>query len=249
MAEVALITGAGQGIGFAIAEKLAQKGIAVLLNDSDETLAYQAVEHIQSVGGICQAMVGDASDIDFVRDMVAQAVHHFGKLTIAIANAGATVFGSFWDYQPDDLKRVMQLNLAGSFFLTQAAAQQMREQAIGGRILLMSSVTGVQAHQHLEAYGMTKAGLQMLAKQLVIELSPHHITINCLAPGATATERTLGDTSYENTWSRITPLGKPASVSDIAAAAAFLVSPEACHITGQTLIIDGGWTSVSPSPF
>ena len=89
----------------------------------------------------------------------------------------------------------------------------------------------------------------MLAKNLVVELSPYNITVNAIAPGATLTERTLNDAEYEKTWSRITPIGKPATTSDIANAALFLVSPAAKHITGQSLIIDGGWTSVSPSPY
>ena len=96
---------------------------------------------------------------------------------------------------------------------------------------------------------MSKAALEMLAKTLVIELSPYKITVNAIAPGATLTERTGNDPAYEKTWSAITPIGKPASTEDIANAALFLVSPQAGHITGQTLVIDGGWTSVSPSPY
>jgi NAD(P)-dependent dehydrogenase (short-subunit alcohol dehydrogenase family) len=96
---------------------------------------------------------------------------------------------------------------------------------------------------------MSKAALEMLAKNLVIELSQYKININTIAPGATLTERTVSEPGYESTWSRITPLGKPATVDDIANAALFLVSDGAKHITGQTLIIDGGWTSVSPSPY
>ncbi|MCU0391908.1 MAG: SDR family oxidoreductase, partial [Thermoflexibacter sp.] len=110
-------------------------------------------------------------------------------------------------------------------------------------------VTGHQAHKNLAAYSMSKAALEMLAKNLVIELSSYHININTIAPGATLTERTLGDKDYEATWSRITPMGRPATVTDIAEAALFLVSDKARHITGQSLVIDGGWTSVSPSPY
>jgi 3-oxoacyl-[acyl-carrier protein] reductase len=113
----------------------------------------------------------------------------------------------------------------------------------------MSSVTGHQAHKNLAAYGMSKAALEMLAKNLVLELSPFNITINAIAPGATITERTKSDPNYEKTWSGITPTGRPATTTDIAQAALFLVSPEAGHITGQSLVIDGGWTSVSPSPY
>ena len=113
----------------------------------------------------------------------------------------------------------------------------------------MSSVTGHQAHKNLAAYGMSKAALEMLAKNLVIELSEYKININTIAPGATITERTLDDPDYVKTWSRITPMGRPADVSDIADTALFLVSDKARHITGQSLIVDGGWTSISPSPF
>jgi 3-oxoacyl-[acyl-carrier protein] reductase len=124
----------------------------------------------------------------------------------------------------------------------------MKQQGNGGRILFTSSVTGHQAHKELAAYGMTKAALEMLAKSLVLELSPYKITVNAIAPGATMTERTEQDKGFAETWSRITPMGRPANVQDIAEAALFLLSPGASHITGQSLIIDGGWTSISPSP-
>ena len=181
--------------------------------------------------------------------MIKETVSTYGKVDIVIANAGITLFGDFFDYSPEDFYNVMRLNLGGSFFLAQQAARQMREQNNGGRILFMSSVTGHQAHKNLAAYGMSKAALEMLAKNLVLELSPYGITINAIAPGATSTERTKSDPEYENTWSRITPIGKPASTHDIASAVLFLVSSEAGHITGQTLVVDGGWTSVSPSPY
>jgi len=245
----AIVTGAGQGIGFEICRQLALQGAAVLLNDIDESLANSAVGKIKSEGGNCIGIAGDASDNDFINEMVKQAVNNFGKLTIAIANAGITLFADFFDYTPGAFSKVMQLNLGGSFFLAQSAAKQMKQQQTGGSILFMSSVVGHQAHKNLAAYAITKAGLEMLAKNLVIELSPYNINVNAIAPGATLTERTLEDKEYTSTWSRITPLGKPASTNDIANAALFLVSPNSRHITGQSLIIDGGWTSVSPSPY
>ena len=159
------------------------------------------------------------------------------------------MFGDFFEYKPEALQSVINLNIGGSFFLVQAAAKQMKQQKSGGSILLMSSVTGHQAHKNLAAYGITKAALEMLAKTLVVELSPYNISINAIAPGATVTERTSADENYIKTWSNITPMGKPATVSDIANAALFMVSPASRHITGQSLVIDGGWTSVSPSPY
>ena len=180
--------------------------------------------------------------------MVDTAVRKFGRIDMVVANAGLTVFGDFFDYTPESFNRVMQLNLSGSFFLAQAAAREMRRQGEGGSILFMSSVTAHQAHRHLTAYGMSKAALEMLARNLVIDLSPYRITVNTVAPGATITERTAGDAAYEKTWSALTPMGRPANVQDIARAVVFLIGPEARHITGQTLIIDGGWTAVSPGP-
>lgn len=246
---VAIVTGAGQGIGFEISRQLAVQGAAVVLNDIDVKLTASAVSKIQLEGGNCVGLAGDAGDVLFINEMVKLATTKFGKLNIAIANAGITLYADFFDYTPASFNKVMQLNLAGSFFLAQAAAKQMKEQKTGGSILFMSSVVGHQAHKNLAAYAITKAGLEMLAKNLVIELSPYNITVNAIAPGATLTERTLDDKDYDKTWSRITPIGKPATTDDIAKAALFLVSPASRHITGQSLIVDGGWTSVSPSPY
>ena len=246
---VAIVTGAGQGIGFEICSQLASQGASVVLNDIDEKLTSSAVSKISTGGGNCIGLPGDAGNVSFINEMVKQAVNQFGKLNIVIANAGITLFADFFDYTPEAFNKVMQLNLGGSFFLAQAAAKQMKEQKTGGSILFMSSVVGHQAHKNLAAYAITKAGLEMLAKNLVIELSPYHITANAIAPGATLTERTMDDKEYDSTWSRITPIGKPATTTDIAKAALFLVSPDAKHITGQSLVVDGGWTSVSPSPY
>jgi glucose 1-dehydrogenase len=247
--QVAIVTGAGQGIGYEICLRLAEQGASVLLNDVDEQLAKKAAAEINQQPGTCIGLPGDAADPQFIQQMVDTAVAQFGKLTIVVANAGITLFGNFLEYSPDAFYKVLHTNLGGSFFLAQAAARQMKKQENGGSILLMSSVTGHQAHKNLAAYGMTKAALEMLAKNLVIELSPYKITVNAIAPGATVTERTVSDAAYVKTWSDITPMGRPATTADIAHAALFLVSDQAKHITGQSLVIDGGWTSVSPSPY
>jgi NAD(P)-dependent dehydrogenase (short-subunit alcohol dehydrogenase family) len=248
--KTAIITGAGQGIGFEISRQLAVRGATVFLNDIDDALAVAASRRInEESGGRCIAVSGDCCDINFIRKMVDEAVAHTAHLDVVIANAGITLFGDFFTYKKESFDRVMQVNLAGTFFLAQAAANQMKTQPSGGSILFMSSVTAHQAHKDLGAYGMSKAAIEMLAKNLVIEVSPYKINVNTIAPGATLTERTVVDPGYAETWSHLTPLGAPATISDIANTALFLVSDQAKHITGQTLIVDGGWTSVSPSPF
>jgi 3-oxoacyl-[acyl-carrier protein] reductase len=194
-------------------------------------------------------MAGDAGSIELIQSLVDEAIKRFGKVTIAIASAGITLFGDFLEYEQEPFQQVMTVNLQGSFFLAQRAAREMVKQKSGGSILFMSSVTGHQAHKDLGAYGMTKAGLELLAKNLVIELSQYKITVNTVAPGATLTERTLEDEDYKKTWARITPMGRAGNVQDVANAVLFLVSPESCHITGQNLIVDGGWTAVSVSPY
>ncbi|MEX2514029.1 MAG: SDR family oxidoreductase [Cyclobacteriaceae bacterium] len=248
---VALVTGAGTGIGFEICRKLVEEGNHVVLNDLDKSLTQKAIQKINKEfnGDFCRGISGDASNGEFIKEMVQFAAREMGSLDKVVANAGITLFGDFLTYKEADFQKVMQLNLAGSFFLAQKSAKQMIHQGNGGSILFMSSVTGHQAHKNLAAYGMSKAALEMLAKTLVLELSPHKINVNAVAPGATMTERTAAEQGYEETWSNITPMGRPAFPEDIAQAVVFLLSKKAKHITGQCLVIDGGWTATSPSPY
>ncbi len=247
--QVAIVTGAGVGIGFEVARQLAMQGASVVLNDIDEDLARIATEKIRQEGGQCEAFGGDISEITTIENIIKFTVKVFGKIDILVANAGITTFGDFWEYQPESMQKILQVNLFGTFFLTQAATRQMVLQGHGGSVLLTSSVTAHQAHQNLAAYGMTKAGIEQLSKNLVVDLAPHQININTIVPGATLTERTLADAEYISTWSRITPSGRPATVADIANAAVFLVSPASRQIMGQNLVIDGGWVSVGVSPY
>jgi 3-oxoacyl-[acyl-carrier protein] reductase len=247
--KTAIVTGAGSGIGYEIARQLALQGAAVVLNDLDAGLAEKACQKIKEEGGRALPVAGDASDLSLIQQLIETAVQQTGQLDIAIANAGITTFGDFFEYSADNFQRLLSVNLQGSFFLAQAAARQMQKQGTGGRILFMSSVTGVQAHRFLGAYGMTKAALQMLAKALVPELAPLGITVNAIAPGATLTERTLhNEPDYPEIWQRLSPTGRVSTPEDIAHAALFLVSSHSGQITGQTLIVDGGWTTVSPEP-
>lgn len=247
--KVAIVTGAGQGIGLEICRHLARNGCSVVLNDVEKKLAEEAAKKITHEKGTCLPVSGDISETKFIQSLVETTISTYGKLDIVVANAGITLFGEFLNYSEEDFYRVLEVNLGGTFFLAQAAAKQMKLQGNGGKMLFMSSVTAHQAHKNLAAYGMTKAAIEMLAKNLVIELSEYKINVNALAPGATLTERTTLDKDYSKTWADLTPMGRAATVEDIANAAVFLVSDQASQITGQTIVIDGGWSSISPSPY
>ncbi|MDH5397107.1 MAG: SDR family oxidoreductase [Cyclobacteriaceae bacterium] len=246
--KVAIITGAGIGIGFEIARSLALEGAHIILNDIDGDVVEKAAKTIREEGGQCLAVAGDSSELATIHDLVNKAVETFGHLDIAVANAGLSTFGGFLEYEFSSFQRLIAVNLQGSFFLAQAAAKQMIRQESGGRILFMSSVTGHQVHPNLAAYGMTKSGIEMLAKSLGVELGPHKITVNAIAPGATLTERTMEDAEYKKVWDGLSPTGRASNPTDIAHAALFLVSPAASQITSQALVVDGGWSAMSPPP-
>lgn len=246
-----LVTGAGSGIGYALCKAFADAGAIVALNDINNTLCQQAAQRINSELMIerVHAYTGDVADVEVIRAISRQFAEMTGRLDIVIANAGVTNYGEFLTYTPEAFDRLMGINLRGSFFTAQAAAQLMIDFHIPGRIILMSSVTGIQAHLNLGCYGITKAGIRMMAKTIALEVGQYEITVNAISPGATLTERTLhDDPDYESNWASVTPTGRVGYVEDVVAAALYLASPEARHVTGQTLVVDGGWTLQSPLP-
>ncbi len=241
-----IITGAASGIGLAIAQELFNAGHNIVFNDLDDDLLRRVHEEIFSKSIRVCPVPGDTADLHVRKAMIDAAVTQFGGISHVVANAGITIFAPFLETKIDAFDRLLAVNLKGTFFLVQEAINRCLEmESRPESILLLSSVTGIQAHSHLTAYGMTKAAIAMMAKNLVAELSPLGIRINALSPGATLTERTSSE-DYIKTWSELTPLGQPAEAEDIARAAAFLLSAK--HITGQNLVIDGGWTSISPNP-
>ncbi len=246
----ALITGAGSGIGRAIAQALVQAGTNVVINDIDKNLSSLTAIEIDACGeGRCLQVAGDAGSIEVIDAMVDLAMSEFGRVDYAIPNAGITVFGAFDEVSPEAFDRINHVNLRGSYFLTQRATRAMRKGGHGGRVVLMSSNVGVQSYPMLSAYAMTKSALQMMAKNLVAELGPHGITINALAPGATLTERTMKEQDdYAGVWSDLVPRGAIATPEDIANTCLFLLSDASRHVNGQTIVVDGGWSATSPLP-
>lgn len=248
--KAAVITGAGAGIGFAVAESMLRQGINVVLNDIDEDALGEAVARLRKMGpGRVSPCLGDSSDPAFIKRFVGRCVEEFGSIDLVVANAGITMFGSFLEFTPDNFDRVMQVNLRGTFFLVQEAARRMAELGHGGRVVLMGSNVGEQGYPQLTAYGMSKAALAMMSKVLIHELAPVGITLNTLAPGATLTDRTrLEQDDYAKVWGALVPRGQVAMPEDIANVCVFLLSEASAHMVGETVIVDGGWTATSPLP-
>lgn len=249
--KAAIVTGSAAGIGFGIAKYLVENGATVVVNDIDEEATDQAVEELNKLQiGMAYAKVGDAGDVNFIYRLVDFASKIEGtRLEMIVANAGLTEFGDFFEFTEKSFDSVVGLNLKGTFFLAQAAARKMKQQKSGGRIIFIGSNVGNRAYHNLAAYGMSKAGIAMLAQQLTIDLGPLGITVNCVSPGATLTERTeREEPDYAGIWAKLNPTGRVGLPEDVAAAVGFLLSPAASHISGQQLMVDGGWTSYAPSP-
>jgi len=240
--KTAIVTAAGSGIGYAIAEALAHHGANVVINDIDENRVGRFLNSHKAKG-----IPGDMSSLSDIHELAEYALSQFGKIDMLVANAGITHFAPFIDIGETDFDKVVNLNLKGTFFLTQRVAREMKDR--GGKIILMSSNISKRAYPDLAIYSMTKAAINMMSRSLSLELAPYRINVNTLAPGPTVTERTLqeGD-DYRKAWSEIVPTGKPAEVQDIAHAALFLLSEKASQINGQTIFVDGGWTGISVNP-
>ena len=244
----AVVTGASREIGAAMAEALALQGAAVLVAHFREPeLAHAVVSRILDQGGRAVAHDCDCSSVPDTQAMIRRGAHEFGRVDIFVANAGLTMWAPFLEYTEAAWDTVINLNLKGSFFGAQAAAQQMIRQGTPGSIVFSSSVAGVQAIEYLSAYGVSKAGLRQMARCLALELGPYHISVNALGIGPTINTRNLNDDpDYDAHWGGVSPAGRAAHPDEIARGLLFLV--ENPYITGETLMVDGGWTIHSPTP-
>lgn len=250
--KVVVITGAASGVGHGIAEGFARAGATVWLNDIDAAKARESATELNSLLDSENVLpyIADVSDVSAIRSMIDTVIKRSGRLDVVVANTGVTLYSKFLDTTPEDFDRIVGINIRGCYFTAQSGAKAMIEEGTyGGRIILLSSVTGHQALRGMSAYGVTKASIRHMAKVLGNELAEFGITVNAISPGATVTSRNLeDDPDYDRHWGAVSPDRKPAFKKDIAAAALFLASPDAAHITGQTLEIDGGWTNTSPMP-
>jgi glucose 1-dehydrogenase len=242
--KVAIVTGSSSGIGQSIAIRLATEGANVVVNSrgnpqgADDTV--KQIEAAGSKGIIVQADVSKFAD---TQKLVDQAWQQLDRCDILINNAGIEKGANFWDVTEQDYDTVLDVNLKGPFFLTQAFVRRLREANLPGRVINISSVHEDMAFPHFSTYCASKGGIRMLTRNLAVELGPLGITINNIAPGAITTpmnKSLLEDKSKLDPLLRNIPLGRLGSCDDVSSLAAFLASDEAAYITGSTYVIDGG---------
>jgi len=247
--KTALVTGAAKGIGKGIALELAREGCDVAINDLDHTAAEAAASEVRALGRKAFVAAGDVSVRKDVERMIGAAMEQFARLDVLVNNAGVQTWQSLLDLEERDWDRVIATNLKGTFLCTQCAARHMKEQG-GGRVINLGSGCNKVAFPKLVDYTASRGGIEMFTKVAAVELGPHRITVNCLAPGAIETERTRTEAAdFAGTWAKLTPLGRVGTPADVGRAAVFLASDASEFITGQTIWVDGGLFSKPAWPY
>ena len=238
---VAIVTGAGQGIGRALALGLAREGAKVAIADINEESATAVRNEIQAAGETAFAVRTDVSNEDSVQTTVDKSLREFGKLDILVNNAGIFPVSSVEEMKDEDWDRVIGTNLVGAFLCSRAVAGKLLQQG-SGRIISMTSGRAFQGAKNAAHYAASKAGIIGFSKSLALELAPRQITVNVICPGITDTAQPRGHQSEEQIYAQASkiPLGRIGQPEDLIGTAVFLASDAAAFITGQTVIVNGG---------
>ncbi len=244
--KTALVTGGGQGIGQGYAHALAEAGASVAIVDINPTTAQEVAEEIRELGQQSIAIEADITSSAGAKRMVESVVEEWGRLDIAVNNAGRTIWGNTEDVTAEDWDKVMDLNLKGVFLCAQAEARIMIPQKYG-KIINTASMSGsiVNKPQNQASYNTSKAGVIHLTKSLAAEWALHGIRVNSISPGYTLTalvNKIPTVAQHLPYWTELTPVGRLGEVDDLKGAMVFLASDASDFVTGHDLIIDGGYT-------
>jgi len=239
--QAAIVTGAGQGIGRAIALRFAQEGADIGVLDINQGSAESVAADARALGRRAVVATADVSDPEAVRSAVRDVVGELGRVDVLVNNAGVETRAAFLDITPDEWRRQLDVNLSGTFFCMQAAAHEMATRGYG-RIVNVSSVAGLIGPIDLAAYGAAKAGIVGLTRAAALDLADHGITVNAIAPGPIETDLMLGVWTAEALRERPQhgAIARFGTVDEIAHTALFLASPDSGFITGVTVAVDGG---------
>jgi 3-oxoacyl-[acyl-carrier protein] reductase len=244
--KVALVTGAGGGLGTAIAKRFAEEGAAVLCTDRDLAKAEATAADVVKSGGKAHAFRADVADARDCAEQVAETVERFGGVDILVNNAGIALHKLALDTSLEDWERVLRINLTGSFLTAQAAARVMVERG-GGRIIQLGSISGQRGNMAGVAYGASKAAVMHICKVLAVELSDRGVMVNAIAPGPIETGISKhGPARREKYLDRI-PARRYGNVDAVANAALYLASDECDWVTGTILNVDGGFQTAGLS--
>ena len=242
--KVAIVTGAGTGIGQGIAKRLGSEGAKIIVDYiGDPGGAEETCGAIQQSGGEAMTVEADVTNLDEVRKLVDAAWTRFGSADILVNNAGMEHKADFWDTTEAEYDKVMSVNLRGPFFLTQEFVRRLRDTKKPGRIINISSVHEDTVFPGFSTYCCSKGGLRMLMRDLAVELGALGITVNNVAPGAIATpinKTLLEDKPKLDALLKNIPLGRLGTPNDVAGTVAFLASEDAAYVTGATFVVDGG---------
>lgn len=244
--KTAIVTGARRGIGKGITLALAKEGCNVVISDIDEKDCETVAEEVRKMGAKALAVQCDVTKKEEVEKLFSKTVEEFGQLDILVNNAGIFPFVPFAEMKEEDWDKVMNVNLKSIFLCSKEAAKVLPE---GGRIVNISSIAGFVGFEGLVHYCATKGAINAMIRALALELAPKKITVNAVAPGAIDTPgasqpdqpRTAAEETKKQTIAMI-PLARMGQPEDIANAVVFLASEKSDYITGQTIIVDGGWT-------
>ncbi len=241
---VAIVTGGGAGLGKAIAHRLAEEGADVVIGDTNETAAQAVVAQIEALGSRAAAVRTDVTRTSEIDALLERAMH-FGPVDILINNAGVEEITPLLEIPEEEWDRTLDTNLKGVFLCSQIVARAMIAEGRGGKIVNIGSIAGIMPPRKEPHYAASKGAVHTLTKQMALELAPHDITVNAVAPGVIknglSTHHSLADPQQAERIAQGIPLGRVGAPLDVSHAVLFLASGEADYITGVVLSVDGGF--------